>query len=398
MKQQTLSPFASPLYRSNPYPTYAQIRADAPAYKTILPTGVEVYVVTRYADVVAGLKDGRLVKNIYNARPAGTLQKLGIDMQRSNMLKTDPPEHTRLRGLVKDVFTPKYINQLREHVQQIADDLLDGVQSQGQMDFISDFAFPLPITVISEMLGVPVEDHLKFRRWSGELIASGTLSSESFHIQRGLLPMVRYVRRLVAGHRKQPREDVVGYLINAETDGDRLNDREIISTTILLLIAGHETTVNLIGNGMLALLQNPEQLELLQQRPELIRPAVEELLRYVNPVQMVNRYAAEDLEIGGVPIPKGSHLMLVVAAADHDPAYHANPEQLDVAHTDARHMAFGQGIHYCLGAPLARLEGEIAFATVLRRLPNIRLACDPHKLVWRPAIELRGLQSLPVTY
>jgi len=400
MTRQTISPFSSPLYRSNPYPTYAQIRADIPAYRTVLPNGVEVYVVTRYADVQAGLKDSRLVKNIHNARPAGTLEKLGIglDMNKSNMLRSDPPEHTRLRGLVHDVFTPKYINQLRGHVQQIADELLDAVQNKGQMDFIADFAFPLPITVISEMLGVPAEDHRKFRRWSGALIASGALSSESFHIQPELLPLVHYVTKLVAEHRRNPKEDMITYMINAEKNGDRLSETELIGTTVLLLIAGHETTVNLIGNGMLALLQDPDQLETLKQNPAQIRLAVEELLRYVNPVQMVNRYAAEDLEIGGMPIPKGSHLMMVVAAANHDPAYTANPEQLDVTHTDAKHLAFGQGIHYCLGAPLARLEGEVAFATVLKRLPAIHLNVDPHALEWRPAIELRGLNALPVAF
>jgi cytochrome P450 len=192
---------------------------------------------------------------------------------------------------------------------------------------------------------------------------------------------------------------VVGQLIAAEQNGDRLNTRELLSTIILLLVAGHETTVNLIGNGMLALLQNPEQMEQLQRDPQRIKPAVEEILRYVNPVQLVNRYASEELEIAGVKIPRGSHLQLLLASANHDPSYAAaDAERLNITREEARHVAFGQGIHYCLGAPLARLEGEIAFGALLRRMPNMRLAITPETLEWRPAVELRGLNSLPVTF
>jgi len=266
------------------------------------------------------------------------------------------------------------------------------------MEFISQFAFPLPITVISEMLGVPAKDHAKFRQWSGDLIASGALSSENPHITPDLLRFIRYVRKLIADHRKNPQADVVTQLIEAEENGDRLSNGELVSTIVLLLIAGHETTVNLLGNGMLALLQNPEQLDKLRQDPAQIKAAIEEILRFVNPVQVVNRYAAEDLEISGQKIPKGTHLQMVLAAANHDPAYAANPEQLEVTRKDAQHVAFGQGIHYCLGAPLARLEGEVAFTIILKRLPNIRLAVASEKLQWRPAVELRGLVDLPVVF
>jgi cytochrome P450 PksS len=213
-----------------------------------------------------------------------------------------------------------------------------------------------------------------------------------------VLRLVTYVRRLVADHRQRRRDDVITQLIEADQDGDRLSRRELVSTIVLLLIAGHETTVNLIGNGMLALLQHPEQLAQLHRDPTHIKQAVEELLRYVNPVQLVNRYAAEAMEIGGLPIPRGAHVQLLLASANHDPEHVARPDALNLANDEAKHVAFGQGVHYCLGAPLARVEGEIAFATLLSRFPNLRLAVRPEALEWRPVIELRGLVSLPVTF
>jgi len=399
MKRKTASPFAAPSYKANPYALYERLRTESPAHKIFLPNGTEVWVVTRYEDVVTGLKDSRLVKNISNARGKSLLERLGFSgIRNKNMLRADPPAHTRLRSLANEAFKPKYIRNLRGHIEQIANDLVDRVQGAGKMEFISDFAFPLPITVISEMLGVPEKDHGKFRQWSSDLIASGVLSSENPPLPPQLLKFVRYMRKLIAEHRKTPKADVVTQLIETEQNGDRLSSGELVSTLMLLLIAGHETTVNLIGNGMLALLQNPEQLEKLKKDPALIKPAIEELLRFVNPVQMVNRYAAEDLEIAGQKIPKGAHLQMVLAAANHDPAYTPSPEKLDITREGAQHVAFGQGIHYCLGAPLARLEGQIAFTVLLKRLPNIRMAVAPEKLQWRPAIELRGLNALPVEF
>jgi cytochrome P450 len=398
-KKKLSSPYSEPLFHSNPYSIYERLRQETPVHKTVLPDGTEVYLVTRYADVQAALKDNRLVKNISRARGKTFLQTLGFgSMRNKNMLPEDPPEHTRLRSLANEAFKPKYIRELRGHIEQIANDLIEKVQARGKMEFISEFAFPLPITVIGEMLGVPEKDHAKFREWSSDLIASGALSSENPHFSPDILRFVGYVRKLISDHRKNPRPDLVTQLIEAEENGDRLSGGELVSTIVLLLIAGHETTVNLIGNGMLALLINPDQLQKLKTDPDLIKPAIEELLRYVNPVQLVNRYASEDMEIGGQPIPKGSHLQMLLASANHDPMYAPAPERLDVTRKDAQHVAFGQGIHYCLGAPLARLEGEIAFQTVLKRLPNIRLAVPDDRLQWRPAIELRGLVQLPVEF
>jgi cytochrome P450 len=400
MAKKQQGPFTDPNYKRDPYAVYAQMRAQAPAVQAVLPSGIPVYVVTRYADVLAGLKDERLVKNIHNARPRDVFSRLGLrpNLNNTNMLRADPPEHTRLRALAHAAFTPKFVNQLRGHVQEIADRLLEAVQPQGQMDLIRDFAFPLPITVITEMLGVPSADEAKFRKWSGAIIASGVLSNENPGLVPEMLPLAQYVARLVRARRKAPQDDLVSQLIHAEQDGDHFSQNEVIGTTILLLIAGHETTVNLIGNGTLALLQAPEQMAQLRQDPSLIKPAVEAILRLVNPVQMVNRYAAVEVEIGGVKIPRGSHVMLAVAAADHDPAFAGAPDQLDLRHGDSKHLAFGQGIHYCLGAPLARLEGEIAFSSLLARLPNLRLADPGQALDWRPALELRGLRALPVRF
>jgi cytochrome P450 len=398
-KTPSSSPFARPSFRADPYSVFAQLRDAGPMQKTRLHNGKTVYLVTRYADVEAGLKDPRLVKNIRNARGRGLLDLLGFGgLRNNNMLRADPPAHTRLRGLANEAFKPKYIQQLRGRIQHIADQLLDRVHGAGSMDLITDFAFPLPITVIGEMLGVPANDHDKFRKWSTGLITSGALSSDRPRLGPDVLRLVAYVRRLVADHRRRPRNDVISQLINAEHGGDRLSGRELVSTIVLLLIAGHETTVNLIGNGMMALLQLPDQLAQLQRDPGRIRPAVEEILRYVNPVQLVNRYASTAMEIGGVPVPRGAHVQLLLASANHDPAYVVSPESLDVTRDEAKHVAFGQGVHYCLGAPLARAEGEIAFGTLLRRLPDIKLAVPPETLEWRPIVELRGLVSLPVTF
>lgn len=390
--------FTAAGYKADPYRAYAWLRREAPVARTRLPTGEEVYLVSHYADVVVGLKDGRLVKDIAHARP-GTANDDGARLlAHSNMLKVDPPEHTRLRALAHAAFTPRFVNQMRGHIQQIADDLIDRIMGQGEMDLIDAYAFPLPITVICEMLGVPTRDAPLFREWSSALIASGALSSEAPIFIPEALQLAQYLAALIAERRAAPKDDLISALLAAREQGDSLNDAELLGTTLLLLVAGHETTVNLIGNGTFALLQHREQWEALRADPSLVRAAVEELLRLVNPVQLVNRYASEDLIIAGVSIPKGSHLLLLVASANHDSAFTERPEDLDISRGAKQHVAFGQGIHYCLGAPLARLEGEIALATLLRRLPNLRLAIAPDSVVWRPAVELRGLSALPVTF
>ena len=322
--------FGNAAYRVNPYADYARIRALTPVYPTTLPDGTPVLLVTRYADVVPALKDARLVKNINNARTASWWSRLLQSVfSGSNMLRADPPDHTRLRKLASEAFKPKYIAQMRDSITTIANQLIDQVAAAGQMDLIRDFALPLPITVITQMLGVPSSDHAKFHEWSNAIIASGTLSSESTVAGRQVLPLVLYMRKLIAQRRKNLGDDLVSQLIVATHEGNKLSEAELISTTILLLIAGHETTVNLIGNGMLALMQHPTQYTWLQQHPDHIPVAIEEMLRYANPVQLVNRYASVDMEIAGVPIARGAHLQLLLAAANHDEQWNHRPNDFN---------------------------------------------------------------------
>jgi cytochrome P450 len=409
-------PFFDPDFKADPYPLYARLQVEAPVCRAELQDVSPVFVVSRYADVRAALKDGRLVKNILNARHSSATT-MAQAMINASMLRADPPEHTRLRALAHEAFTPKFVNQLRGRIQEIAHNLVEVVQAreEGEMDLITDFAFPLPITVICEMLGVPTADSDRFRVWTGAMLASGTLSSETPQITPEMLQLLDYLQAIIAERREQPRADLISALIRAREQGDHLNETELLGTTLLLLIAGHETTVNLIGNGMLALLQQPDTWETLRQqlatetnehkkgvekKRQIVAEVVEELLRLVNPVQLVNRYASEAVVIGDVTIPRGSHIMLFLGAANHDTAFAgAHPDDFHRArHNNTQHVAFGQGIHYCLGAPLARLEGEIALGVLLRRLPRLKLAVPPRDLQWRPSFELRGLVSLPVTF
>ena len=399
MKNNNPGLYENAVYRVNPYAEYARIRAQTPLFPTTMPDGTPVLLVTRYADVVLALKDSRLVKNINNARATNRWSRLMQSLfSGSNMLRADPPDHTRLRKLASEAFKPKYIAQMRDSITTTANQLIDRVVARGQMDLIRDFALPLPITVITQMLGVPTSDHAKFHVWSNAIIASGTLSSESPVVGRQVLPLVLYMRKLIAQRRKNPGDDLVSQLITASYDDNKLSDPELISTTILLLIAGHETTVNLIGNGMLALMQHPAQYKWLHQTPGHLPAAIEEMLRFANPVHLVNRYASVDMEIAGVPIARGTHLQLILAAANHDDHWLPDAATFDITRDEAKHMAFSQGIHYCLGAPLARLEGEIAVATLLDRLPQLQMDTTIVDLTWRSTIELRGLKELPVKW
>jgi cytochrome P450 len=398
MQYHTDSPYNHLTYRANPYAWYEGWRATHPVYQTTLPNGAPVYVVTRYADVLAALKDPRLIKNVYNVRHQGWLaQRLWRRFSDSNMLKADPPTHTRLRRLASDAFQPRRIAQMRPDIERIADRLIDRMRDKPQSDFISDFALPLPIHVISQMLGVPECDHGRFHAWSNAIIASGVLSSERMILTREMVSLSRYMRCLIAERRRRPGDDVVSQLIAAEVNGERLSQTELVVTTILLLIAGHETTVNLLGNGLLALLQHPDQWQMVCADQTRIPAAVEELLRLVNPVQLVNRYAAEELVIAGVTIPRGAHVQLVVASANHDASVFSRADTLDITAETGRHLAFSQGIHYCLGAPLARLEGVVAFERLTQRMPTLQLV-DPDQIEWRQGLELRGLLHLQVRH
>jgi cytochrome P450 len=394
-----------PVFKADPYPTYARLRSSAPVHRATLPDGRGVWLITRYEDVLAVLKDERFVKNWRSALTPEQRAEIPpipevMKPLSQNMLDTDPPDHERLRALVSKAFTPRLIERMRPRVQAIADGLLDAVQDRGGMDLIDDYAFPLPITVIAELLGVPAEDRNNFREWSDAAV-SGNASQE--YLEEILIPHMQaftdYLRALFEEKHANPRDDLVSALVQAEEAGDKLSEDELLGMVFLLLVAGHETTVNLIGNGVLALLQHPDQLRKLKDDPSLIKPAVEELLRYDGPVETsTERFAREDVDMGRTVIPRGEMVLVVLAAADHDPERFSDPDDLDITRTDNRHLAFGKGIHHCLGAPLARMEGQIAISTLLRRMPNLRLKGSPESLSWRPGMILRGLRGLPVEF
>jgi pimeloyl-[acyl-carrier protein] synthase len=394
---QSFNPM-DPEFLADPYPTYHRLRAEDPVHQS--PLGF--WVLTRYDDVSAVLRDPRFIKEPLAALVAA---RFGAEVPRGvglSMLDRDPPDHTRLRGLVSKAFTPRVVDGLRPRIQQIVDELITRAQAVGSMDVIEEFAYPIPVNVICEMLGVPVADHERFKGWSLDIargLDSIWLPPDSEVPRRSAASrhaINDYFRGLIAQRRASPRGDLLSALIVAEEAGDKLNEEELLATCILLLIAGHETTVNLIGNGVLALLRNPGELERLRATPGLITNAVEELLRYDGPVQRTARVASAPATIGGRTIAKGEMVMPFVGAADRDPSQFPDPDRLDLARADNRHIAFGWGIHFCLGAPLARVEGQIAIDALVRRLPRLELMTDEPE--YRQSLTLRGLKTLPVKF
>jgi cytochrome P450 PksS len=409
----TLGDLIHPDTKRNPYAFYNHLRQQGRLTRLINVFGRgDGWLVTHYDDVIALLKDPRFVKDTRKyTRPQsgqpGSDAAEAADTQpsraqrfawRRDMLTTDPPDHTRLRQLVSKAFTPLMIEQLRPRIQQITDALMDAAEARGEMDLIADFAFPLPITVISEMLGIPETDRHQFRTWTQAIINSSIEVDQTASIAAEEA-FLQYLKDLLASKRAEVGDDLISGMLQVEEHGDALSEYELISTIWLLIIAGHETTVNLIGNGTLALLEHPDQLHLLQRDPSLIVSAIEELLRYTAPVSLSSlRWADEDIVMHGQLIHKGDIVLVSLISANTDPQQFADPEVLDLTRQVNKHLAFGKGIHVCLGAPLARLEGQIAFETLLRRLPNLQLARDPAHLEWNRNPILRGLAGLPVTF
>jgi cytochrome P450 len=395
---------SSPAFKSNPYPFYAQLRDQAPAYRITLGDKRTAWLVTRYDDVVTVLKDDRFVKD---KRTVLTREQMArepwipkmLQPIERNMLDADAPDHTRLRGLVHMAFTPRLVENMRERIQRLTDELIDAIETRGRMDLIRDYALPLPTTIIAEMLGVPDRERNKFHRWSNAIVSTVPSKWGLLKAIPSLIAFLRYIRRLVRTRRADPQDDLVSALVEAHEAGDRLSEDELLAMVSLLLIAGHETTVNLIGNGMLALLEHPRQLERLRAEPGLIKPAVEELLRYDGPLETATeRYTRENVTIAGITIPRGEMVFAVLASANRDERQFDHADTLDLTRDPNRHLAFGQGVHFCLGAPLARLEGQIAINTLLRRIPDLRLAVPPQALRRRPGLVLHGLKSLPVAF
>ena len=393
----------SPRFKADPYPFYARLRAEAPVFPVTVrvPDRRRAWLVTRYDDVSGVLKDSRFAKDRRNLQSSGRSTREPwvpgfLKALQRNMLDLDEPDHGRLRALVHRGFTPRLVEQLRPRVQALADRLVDAAERTGRLDLVEGYALPIPATVIADLLGVPAEDRHRFHRWTSPIVAASTPRDFLFALPFAFL-FARYVRSLIAQRRVAPRDDLMTALVQAEEAGDRLSTDELVAMVAILLIAGHETTVNLIASGALALLQHPDQLERLRQDPSLVPAAVEELLRYTSPVEMATeRYAREPVEIAGTTIPAGDLVLAVLGAANRDEQRFDRPDSLDVAREPNRHLAFGQGAHYCLGAPLARLEGQIAFETMVRRLPRLRLDVPAAELRWRRGLFVRGLRALPV--
>ncbi|MGE7828758.1 cytochrome P450 family protein [Paenibacillus sp. NPDC093718] len=365
----------------------------------------EAWVAFRYEDVSAILKDHRFLsdRRKYSSQQKASPQNSSVNellewfKNMPNMLTVDHPDHTRLRRLVSKAFTPRTIEELRPRIQQIADELLDKVATRGKMELISDFAYPLPIIVISEMLGIPGHHQARFREWTHKLARAALNPGQENLVQGALQEFIDYIQSLISEKREHPGSDAISGLLQAYDEGDKLNENELLSTIWLLITAGHETTVNLIGNGTLALLQHPEQIRLLQEDPTLLPAAVEELLRYAGPIMITSRVAVEDIEIHGTQIRKGEMVVVSLAGANMDASRFDGPEWLNITRQEIDHLAFGRGIHFCLGAPLARMEGQIAFSSLLRRFPNLRLDVKPEDLTYHPST-LRSLVSLPVRF
>ncbi|MEU9334953.1 cytochrome P450 [Streptomyces sp. NPDC048290] len=395
-------------FATDPYPAYAWLREHSPVHRTTLPSGVEAWLVTRYADARQALADPRLSKNpVHHAADAPGKSKTGIPGERSaglmtHLLNIDPPDHTRLRRLVSKAFTPRRVAAFAPRVQELTDDLIDRFAQKGAADLIHDFAFPLPIYAICDLLGVPGEDQDDFRDWAGMMIRHG--SGPRGGVARSVKKIRAYLTELIHRKRADLADDLISDLIRASDHGEHLTENEAAAMAFVILFAGFETTINLIGNGTYALLTHDEQRArfrraLAEGDTGLLETGVEELLRFDGPVELATwRYATEALDIGGESIRRGDPVLVVLAAADRDPGRFPDPDTLDLARRDNQHLGYGHGIHYCLGAPLARLEGQTALATLFTRLPDLRLAVDPDELRWRGGLIMRGLRTLPVEF
>jgi pimeloyl-[acyl-carrier protein] synthase len=389
-----------PKVLANPYPLYERLRSEDPVH---WDPYLHAWVVTSYPEAVEVLHrfsaDRTPTPDKLAALGMAELGPIAHVMVRQ-MLFLDPPQHTRVRRLASVAFTPRRVERLRDHIQQIADSLIDDAIARDEMDVIEDLANPLPAIVTAEMLGVPVTDHRRLKGWSqdfAEMLGNFQHNpGRAARVAASLEAMVAYFRAAVRRQATHPTEGLVNALTTAEVDGDRFTEDEVVANIIVTLVGGQETTTNLIGNGLLTLLRHPDEMERLRRSPELIASAVEELLRYESPSQHTARLAPDDVELGGRAIKRGQAVIAVMGAANRDPARFADPDRLDLERTDNRHLAFGWAAHFCFGAPLARIEGQLAFAALLERLPRLRLATD--QISWRSNLGLRGLTALPVRF
>jgi len=395
--------FSEPSFRADPYPVYALLRREAPVTCMKTAFGAESWLLTRYEDVISALKDPRYSNDPKKQNTSGNVINAWwmprvFTILENSMITSDDPVHKRLRNLVHMAFTPKRIEQIAGRIEQITQELLDKAGQKNEIDLIRDFALPLPLTVIMDLMGVPEKERMGFYR-----AVSPFLDSLAGHQFKILLQypnanyLMRFFQKMIALRRADPQDDLITALVQAEQAGDRLNEDELLSMIFLLLLAGHETTVNLIGSGTLALLEHPTQMQLLHDDPGMIERAIEELLRYTSPLEhSTSRYAMEDVTLHGVTIPKNSTVLLVIASANRDETVFENADQLNLNRNPNRHVSFGLGIHFCLGAPLARLEGKIGINALIQRFPDMKLTIQPEQVAWRSAVAVRGVKSLPV--
>jgi cytochrome P450 PksS len=395
--------FQDPAVRANPYPLYAHLRKNSPVLAIRRPLVGQVWLVTRHEDVLTVLQDKRFVNDRRNVGDGGRnplprwLPRL-FQLILETMLTKDLGDHRRLRALVQQAFTPRRVEEMKGAVEQTVGRLLDAAEKKQTVDLLADFSLPLPLQLISQMMGIPGEDQHDFHRWMAgflEGLSSGPLKA-ILQTPKGFR-LERLLRKVIRLRREQPQDDLLSALVQAEEQGDRLSEEELLSMVFVLLLAGHETMINLLGNGVLALLQHPDQLEKLRARPELIDTAIEELLRYANSVEeAAPRFTREEVELGGQRIPRGATVIPVLASANRDESVFPNPDMLDITRSPNRHVALGMGVHYCLGAPLARLETRLALLALVQRFPRMRLAVPADKLRWRASAHIRGLEALPL--
>jgi cytochrome P450 len=395
-----------PAWARDPVPLYADLRRRAPVHRTELG----FWVFARHADCLAILRDRRAssdaqhidldrMPDAFRGRSRSDDPLAQAVIEARPFLFRDPPDHTRLRGLVAKAFTPRVVEALRARTQEVVDELLDTALDAGTVDLLDTFAYPLPVRVICDLLGVPADDQERFKGWSTALAAGldpDFLLTDEVMQRRdeAVMQFAGYFFELLAERRRSPGEDLLSRLVAVEDDGTVLNEGELLSTCILLLVAGHETTVNLISGGIVALLRHPDQLQRFRHQPEVRRSGVEEMLRYVSPVQLTGRSLIDDLEVGGVTLRAGDFAMLLIGSANRDAEQFPDPDRFDVERSPNNHLGFGFGIHHCLGAPLARMEAQVALATLVERAPALALAGE---VTYKPNVVLRGMEALPVT-
>ncbi len=393
-----------PESRLDPFPAYDALRDEGPVVRRTLPDGMPVWCITRYSDALTVLRDPRFSQDSRHA--AALFERMGRArpaLRRGPLARTllalDPPDHTRLRRLIAQAFTARRVEAARPRIQEITESLLDEVAPRGTADLIADLAFPLPVFVICELLGVPGDDRAKLQRWSHLLTSFPASAAEQAAVAAAAADICAYFGDVIAQKAREPGEDLISALILARDEGDRLTDDEILANTVFLIIAGHETTAALIGNSVLALLRDPSRAAALRENPALLATAVDELLRYDGPVSPgISRFTSVEVEVGGVTIPAGQYIMVLTSAANRDPARFAQPGSLDLARADNPHIGFGHGRHTCIGAQLARVEGQIAIGTIVRRFPDLELAVPIEELRWLTRSVFRSLERLPVRF